>query len=95
MTKKEKGFTKHIHGGAELTMDEYASYLSALSVKPFLTAVEASTLFDIGLTRIQKMMNAPDCDFTVCASGMGDHSIHRVAFDKYMMRHMLTVNKEV
>ena len=34
--KQKKGFTKKILGGSELTMEEYAAYITALKAKPFL-----------------------------------------------------------
>ena len=36
--QKKKGFTKKILGGSELTMEEYAAYITALKAKPFLTS---------------------------------------------------------
>lgn len=80
------GHKKKIIGGNELTMEEYAAYLSALQVKPFLTAVEAATLFDIGITRVRKLMNEPDADF-VMMTGNSRRRIHRETFEKYLMSH--------
>ena len=63
--KQKKGFTKKILGGSELTMEEYAAYITALKAKPFLTSAEASTLFEIGIGRVRSLMKADDADFVV------------------------------
>ena len=81
------GFKKQIIGGNELTMDEYASYLNVLRIKPFLTANEASTLFDIGIGRVMSLMNEPDWDFTTTAGGKSRRKIHRESFERYLMTH--------
>lgn len=54
--QKKMGFTKKILGGSELTMEEYAAYITALRAKPFLTSAEASTLFEIGIGRVRAWM---------------------------------------
>ncbi len=38
--KQKKGFTKKILGGSELTMEEYAAYITALKAKPLLMRAE-------------------------------------------------------
>ena len=52
------GHKKKIIGGNELTMEEYAAYITALKAKPFLTSAEASTLFEIGIGRVRSLMKA-------------------------------------
>ncbi|MCD2492465.1 helix-turn-helix domain-containing protein [Lacrimispora sp. NSJ-141] len=94
-TKREVETTRHIVGGEELTLTEYAAYMSALSVKPLLTVNETANLFDVGARTVKKLMNSPDCDFTVSASGKGARKIHRASFEKYLMEHALVADKEV
>ena len=53
--KQKKGFTKKILGGSELTMEEYAAYITALKAKPFLTSAEASTLLGYVSESVSKM----------------------------------------
>ncbi len=45
--------------GEEKTADEYATYIKILSVKPYLTAREASTFFDVGLSRMKILYTSP------------------------------------
>ena len=81
------GYTKRIIGGNELTMDEYAAYLNALSKKPFLTAPEAADLFDVGLSRVQELMSDPDCTFITRAIGPRRRLIHRESFEQFLLTH--------
>lgn len=81
------GFKKHIIGGTELTMEEYTAYLNMLSAKPFLTATEASELFDVGICRVQEMMNEPDCSFITRAIGPRRRLIHRESFEQFLLTH--------
>ena len=81
------GHKKKIIGGNELTMEEYAASLNALQVKPFLTAVEAATLFDIGVTRVRKLMNEEDANFVMMTGNSRRRRIHRETFEKYLMSH--------
>lgn len=89
------GHTKRIIGGNELTMDEYAAYLNALAKKPFLTAPEAADLFDVGLTRVQEMMNEPDCSFITRAIDPRRRLVHREPFEKYLLTHDVASEGEV
>lgn len=88
------GFKKQINGGNELTMDEFKAYIDALRIQPFLTAAEASDLFNIGITRVQEMMNEPDCKFITRAISTRRRLIHRESFEEYLMTHDVS-KKEV
>lgn len=85
--KQKKGFTKKILGGGELTMEEYAAYITALKAKPFLTSAEASTLFEIGIGRVRSLMKADDADFVVMTDTIRSRRIHRETFEKYLVSH--------
>lgn len=81
------GFKKQINGGNELTMEEFKAYIDALRVQPFLTAAEASDLFNIGISRVQEMMNEPDCSFITRAIGPRRRLIHRESFEQFLLTH--------
>ena len=86
--KHDDMLRKRLVGGRELTMEEYAAYLKVLSVKVLLTAAEASTLFDIGINRVKRLMASPDCDFVTCAGGTARRPLlHREAFERYLLAH--------
>jgi hypothetical protein len=87
------GFKKQIIGGNELTMGEYTAYLNVLRVKPFLTASETSDLFNVGISRVQEMMNEPDCPFITRAIGVRRRLIHRERFEEYLLTHDATTEE--
>ena len=89
------GHKKKIIGGNELTMEEYAAYLNALQVKPFLTAVEAATLFDIGVTRVRKLMNEEDANFVMMTGKSRRRRIHRETFEKYQLESSPSVASQL
>ena len=89
------GFKKQIIGGNELAMEEYAAYLNVLRTKPFLTAAETADLFNVGITRVQEMMNKPDCDFITRAIGKRRRLVHRESFEKYLLTHVMSDDEEV
>lgn len=88
-TNPNAGFKKQIIGGNELTIEQYTAYLNMLRAKPFLTANEAGDLFNIGLSRVQEMMNEPDCDFITRAIGKRRRLVHRESFEKYLLTHVV------
>lgn len=94
MTNPKAGFKKQIIGGNELTMEEYAAYLDVLGKKPFLTSAETADLFNVGISRVQEMMNAPDCDFITRAIGKHRRLIHRESFEKYLLTHVVNDDEE-
>ena len=86
----------HVLGGRNMTMDEYASYIQALSIKPFLTAHEASTYFNIGLNKMYRFMRDPSADFVVNKDNQKPYArIHRVSFEKWLLAHEGLCDKEV
>lgn len=89
------GLKKQIIGVNELTMEEYAAYLNVLRTKPFLTAAETADLFNVGITRVQEMMNKPDCDFITRAIGKRRRLVHRESFEKYLLTHVMSDDEEV
>ncbi len=46
------------YGAAEKSMADYAAYLQALAVKPYLSAREASIFFDVGQNRMFKLVKS-------------------------------------
>ena len=84
------GLKKQIIGGNELTMEEYAAYLNVLR-----TAAETADLFNVGITRVQEMMNKPDCDFITRAIGKRRRLVHRESFEKYLLTHVMSDDEEV
>ncbi len=95
MTNPNAGFKKQIIGGNELTMEEYAAYLNVLRTKPFLTAAETADLFNVGISRVQEMMNEPDCDFITRAIGKRPRLVHRESFEQYLLTHVAGDEEEV
>lgn len=92
-TNPNAGFKKRIIGGNELTMEEYTAYLNMLRVKPFLTANEAADLFDVGLGRVNEMINEPGCKFITRAIGPRRRLIHRESFEQYLLTHDVTAEE--
>lgn len=93
---KPTSMCMHIVGGRTMTMDEYASYIHALSIKPFLTAHEASTYFNIGINKIYRLMRDPTADFVMNKDNQKPYArIHRVTFEKWLLTHGEDGNKEV
>lgn len=77
-------------------MDEYASYIHALSIKPFLTAHEASTYFNIGINKIYRLMRDPTADFVMNKDNQKPYArIHRVSFERWLLAHGEDGSKEV
>lgn len=60
--------TKHTKFG-ELNYGEYASLMAALACKDFLTIDEATVFFDIGRTRMQRIVQMPEASQFVLMSG--------------------------
>ncbi|QNG00700.1 hypothetical protein FP511_03660 [Streptococcus agalactiae] len=60
--------TKHTKFG-ELNYGEYASLMAVLACKDFLTLDEATVFFDIGRTRMQRIVKMPDASQFVLMSG--------------------------
>lgn len=79
--------TRHVIGGVEMSMDDYASYIQALSYKPFLTKREASELFGIGINRLNELMNQPDCPFIAPGGNSRHKKVHRASLERFMLEH--------
>ncbi len=77
----------HLIGGKEVSCEDYIMYLKVLGVKPFLSAKEASILFDIGLGRVQALMRRDDADFVMNKGNRRKAKIHRESFEKWLMAH--------
>ena len=85
-----------IVGGRSMTMDEYAAYIQALSMKPFLTAHEASTYFNIGINKMYRLMRDPSADFVMNTDNRKPYArIHRATFEKWLLAHGEDGGKEV
>ena len=78
--------TRHVLGGIEMNMQDYASYIEMLSHKPFLSKREASELFGVGINRISELMRDPDCPFASAGEGRG-RKVHRERFEAYLLTH--------
>ena len=86
----------HVLGGQQMTMQEYAAYIQALSFKPFLTAQEASTFFNLGINKMYKLMQDPSCNFVVNKSNKRQYArIHRETFEKWILTHGDDISEEV
>lgn len=85
--------TRHVIGGIEMSMQDYASYIEMLSHKPFLSKREASELFGIGINKLNELMNRPDCPFSWPGENSRNKKVHRECFEEYMLTH--DVYKEV
>ena len=77
--------TKHLIGGKNVSLNEYAAYLRVLGAKPFLTAKEASTLFGIGYNRLNSIMKRPDANFIMKVGNRKQTYVHRETFEKWLM----------
>ena len=78
----------HIVGGRSMTINEYAAYIQALSIKPFLTAHEASTYFNIGINKVYRLMRDPSADFVINTENKKRYTrIHRMKFEKWLLSH--------
>lgn len=44
----------------EMPLADYAAYMQALAVKPYLSAREASIFFDVGVTRVRRIFYRDD-----------------------------------
>ena len=78
----------HIVGGRSMTINEYAAYIQALSIKPFLTAHEASTYFNIGINKVYRLMREPSADFVINTENKKPYTrIHRMRFEKWLLSH--------
>lgn len=56
--------------GQKKSLGDYVAYMQALSVKPYLSAREASVFFDVGALRVRRIFDRPD---------MAEHLIKRGA----------------
>ena len=79
--------TIRLLGGREMTMSEYAAYMQALSVKPFLTVHEASIFYNIGINKLYRIMKSPSADFAIDQGEQKYARIYRVAFEKWLLEH--------
>ena len=71
-----------------MTINEYAAYIQALSIKPFLTAHEASTYFNIGINKVYRLMREPSADFVINTENKKPYTrIHRMRFEKWLLAH--------
>lgn len=94
MSKTDQ-MTKHLIGGKNISLDEYAAYLKVLGSKPFLTAKEASTYFGIGFNRLMDMMKRPDANFIMNVGNRKQTYIHRETFEKWLMAKMADVEDDI
>lgn len=78
-----------------MTMNEYAAYMHALSVKPFLTVHEASIFFNIGINKLYKLLKDPTADFVVDSGKQKQNArIHREAFERWLLSNGSLARKE-
>ncbi|HGC8936906.1 TPA: excisionase [Streptococcus agalactiae] len=80
MSKEQK--TKNTKFG-ELTYGEYANLMAALAQKDLLTMNEATVFFNIGRTRLQRIVKQPDEDFLVMSGKQ--KLISREKFRNYIL----------
>lgn len=79
--------TRHVIGGIEMNMQDYASYIQMLSYKPFLSKRETVELFGIGINRLNELMNQPDCPFIGPGGNSRHKKVHRESFEHFMLTH--------